>query len=416
MSWIDRLLRRKPNQTKYAPSLGMTFPAFAQFGSNIYASDVVQQALRCIVDEIKKLIPMHVRYIDGDPTPVKGSLQKVLDEPNPLMTKSEFLEKTTWLLLMNYNVFIMPVYYTWTDKKTGEERRRYEALYPLKPIEVDFIEDASGRLFVHMWFSGGYDTTVPYDDLIHIRMNYSVNDYMGGDETGNPNFRPLLKTLGINEELLNGVAKAMKASYAINGVIKYNTLMDDGKTEAALAELEEKLRNNESGFLPLDIKADFTPLPHESALVDDKTLKFIDEKILRSFGVPLCILTGDFTPAQYEAFYQKTLEPIATSMSQAFTKRLFTENERAFGNQVKLYPKDLIFMTMDQTLRMIELLSNTGAIFENEKRTALGLRPLPELKGKRYTSLNWINADDAKAYQIGDTDSGEEKEEQDGEA
>ena len=58
-------------------------------------------------------------------------------------------------------------------------------------------------------------------------------------------------------------------------------------------------------------------------------------------------------------------------------------------------------MTMDQTLRMIEVLSPTGGLYENEKRTALGMRPDPELIGKRYVSLNWINADDASQYQVG---------------
>lgn len=88
-------------------------------------------------------------------------------------------------------------------------------------------------------------------------------------------------------------------------------------------------------------------------------------------------------------------------MSQAFTKKLFTDRERSYGNQVKLYPKDLVFMTVDQTIEMVTLLSNTGALYENEKRTAFGLRPLPELEGKRYTSLNWIDANDARAYQVG---------------
>ena len=50
---------------------------------------------------------------------------------------------------------------------------------------------------------------------------------------------------------------------------------------------------------------------------------------------------------------------------------------------------------------MINILSPTGALFENEKRTALGLRPLPELEGKRYMSLNWIDANNADQYQIG---------------
>ena len=50
---------------------------------------------------------------------------------------------------------------------------------------------------------------------------------------------------------------------------------------------------------------------------------------------------------------------------------------------------------------MINILSPTGALFENEKRVALGLRPLPELEGKRYMSLNWIDADNAAQYQTG---------------
>ena len=58
-------------------------------------------------------------------------------------------------------------------------------------------------------------------------------------------------------------------------------------------------------------------------------------------------------------------------------------------------------MTVAQTLEMINALSPTGALFENEKRTALGLRPLPELEGKRYMSLNWVNADNADQYQLG---------------
>ena len=66
-----------------------------------------------------------------------------------------------------------------------------------------------------------------------------------------------------------------------------------------------------------------------------------------------------------------------------------------------MYPKELIFMTVTQTLEMINILSPTGGLFENEKRVALGLRPLPELKGKRYMSLNWIDADNAAQYQTG---------------
>ena len=401
MGILDKLFHRTPKNWKFAPMLNGYAPLFTQYGTDIYASDVVQQALKCIVDEIKKLNPTHIRMIDNDPTPMRSTVQAVLDNPNPLMTTSEFLEKITWLLLLNYNVFIVPIFRTWTDKTTGEERRYYERLYPLKPTQVNFIEDASGRLYTNFIFESGYSTTIPYDDVIHIKYNYSVNDYMGGDLTGQPDHKALLTTLDLNKKLLQGIAKAMNASYAVNGIVKYNTMLDSGEMEKALQDLEGKLNRSESGFLPIDLKAEFIPLEHKTEIVDTDALRFIDEKILRNWGVPLSILKGDYNKSQYAAFYQKSLEPLIIGMGQAFTKKLFTDRERAFRNEVKLYPKDLIFMTVDQTIEMVTLLSNTGAMFENEKRVAFGLRPLPELEGKRFMSLNWIDANNAAAYQVG---------------
>lgn len=400
MGFFDRLRRKPPKTQKWAQTLNGYAPVFSQFGTNIYASDVVQQAIKCIVDEMKKLNPAHIRYNGNDQVPVNDDIQTVLNNPNPLMTTSEFLEKILWLLLLNYNAFVLSTYYIWEDEK-GIQKRKYSGLYPLKPTQVDFIEDGSGRMYVKMRFENNFETTVPYDDLIHIKYNYSVNEYMGGDASGQPDHTALLKTLELNDTLLKGIAKAMNSSYAVNGVVKYNTMLDDGKIEAALKELERKLNNSESGFLPLDLKAEYTPLQHEIKLVDEETLKFIDEKILRNWGVPLSILTGDYTKSQYEAFYQKTLEPLIISISQAFTKKLFTDRERSFGNRIELYPKDLIFMTVEQTLEMVNLLSNTGSIYENEKRVAFGLRPLPELEGKRYMSLNWVDMDIANQYQVG---------------
>lgn len=413
MGFFDRLRRKPPKTQKWAQTLNGYAPVFSQFGTNIYASDVVQQAIKCIVDEMKKLNPAHIRYNGNDPVPVNDDIQTVLNNPNPLMTTSEFLEKILWLLLLNYNAFVLPTYYIWEDER-GIQKRKYSGLYPLKPTQVDFIEDASGQMYVKMRFENNFETTVPYDDLIHIKYNYSINEYMGGDVSGQPDHTALLKTLELNDTLLRGIAKAMNSSYAVNGVVKYNTMLDDGKMEAALKELERKLNNSESGFLPLDLKAEYTPLQHKIKLVDEETLKFIDEKILRNWGVPLSILTGDYTKSQYEAFYQKTLEPLIISISQAFTKKLFTDRERSFGNRIELYPKDLIFMTVEQTLEMVNLLSNTGCIYENEKRVAFGLRPLPELEGKRYMSLNWVDMDIANQYQVGknkkegETDGSEE--------
>lgn len=408
MSLFDKIFKKGPKEQKYIQMMNGMLPVFSQFGTNIYASDVVQQVLKCIVDELKKLQPTHIRQQDTDPIPVKGNVQNILNNPNPTMTTTEFLEKISYMLLMNYNVFIIPTYEVWTEDEVDAsgnrikvERRRYEALWPIKPTQVDFIEDAAGRIYVKFTFANGYTSTINYNDVIHIKYNFSVNDFMGGNEMGQPDHQALIQTLDLNHTLLQGVAKAMKASYAVNAVVKYNTLMDEGKTQKALTELERKLMNNESGFLPIDIKSEFIPIEKKISLIDKPTLEFVDSKILRTWRVPLCILQGDYTPQQYEAFYQSCLEPIIISMSQAFTKKIFTQRQISFGNQIMLYPEALVFMTMDQKLRMIENLSPTGGLFENEKRAIFGMRPDPELIGKRYISLNWIEANQAIDYQLG---------------
>jgi HK97 family phage portal protein len=402
MGWIDKFKRKPKVNTVYADMLNGYTPIFSQFGQNIYASDVVQQAIMCIVSELKKLAPTHVMSDGADVTSVKGNVQNILNNPNELMTTSEFIEKFVWNLFFNYNSFIIPTFTSYIDGN-GVEQRNYNGLYPVQPTNVEFEQDSAGKLYVKMTFANGYETTLPYDDVIHIRYKYSVGDYMGGNESGQPDNEALLETLQINKDLLKGVSSAMKSSFAINGVVKINTMLDDGKTEKALKELEDKLRKSESGFLPLDLKSEFIPITHDIQLVDADTLKFIDEKILRHFGVPLCILLGDYTKEQYEAFYQKTLEPIIKSISEAFTKTLFTPRMRSFGNKIVFYPKDLIFMSVSQTLEMVRLLGDSGALYENEKRVAFGLRPLSELNGVRMQSLNYVNVDIAKNYQTGGT-------------
>lgn len=412
MSWLDRLRYVLTGKTKYADMLNGYTPIFSQFGDNIYASDVVQQALNCIVCEMKKLNPQHVRESGSDVTPLNSNLQSILQAPNEFMTTSEFIEKIIWQLYFNYNSFIIPTYYVWTDDN-GVEKRHYTGLYPVQPTQVDFIQDASDTIYVKLTFANNFSTTLPYSDVIHVKLNYSVNEYMGGNESGQPDNAALLETLELNNRLLQGVGKAMKSSFAVNGVVKIKTIMDNGKTEAAIKELEEKLRNSESGFLPLDLSSEFIPIDRKVQLVDEATLKFVDEKILRHFGVPLCILTGDYTKQQYEAFYQKTLEPLIISLSQAFTRTLFTPRERSFGNKIKFYPKDLIFMSVDQTLEMVRLLGDSGSIYENEKRVAFGLRPLPELEGIRMQSLNYVNIEYAKEYQTGANQNNSKEEAED---
>lgn len=378
---------------KFAAMLNGTTPIYSQFGQDIYASDVVQQAISCIVTEMKKLTFTHVKRKALDVMPIDDSnIAKLLQSPNNLMTMTDFIEKITWQLFLNYNSFIIPTYVR-VNLGEGRTAKKYTGLYPIAPTNVEFLQDDKGEMYVSFQFVNGYETTLRYSDVIHIRYRYSVSEFMGGNEFGQPDNEALLKTLKLNETLLNGIAKALNSSFSINGVVKYNSLIDEGKMDKAIAELERHLENNESGFLPLDMKGEFIPLQRNAKLIDKDTLKFIDEKILRNFGVSLPILTGDYTKDQYEAFYNKCITPRVISYSQAFTKTIFTKSERGHGNEIKLYPQELAFMDNSQKLSLFDILVDSGSCYKNELRSAFGLRPLPELVGQLAMSSNKLNAE-----------------------
>ena len=397
----SKLFKRPDKQITYSLEdiLSGVTPIYSNgFGENIYASDVVQQAIYSIVTELKKLDPVHIRKLTGtgDFVSVDGDIQNVLDAPNPLMTTSDFIEKVAWTLLLNYNAFIYPVW----------EGNTLKAMYPLQPQTVEFDTDygGTGKTWVRFHFPNGYVGDLPYDDIIHLRYRFSVSEFMGGNAQGQPDFKPLLDTLKLNDILLKGLAKSLNLQTTINGVIKIKTMQNKDEQIARIKEFEEKLQANQSGLLPIDISADYVPITKQVNLLDEKVLEFIDKKILRTFGVSIAIVDGDFTKAQYEAFYQKTLEPIVKSFSQGFTKGIFTKRQsQGYKNEIAFYVKELIFMNTDQKLNLFKDLSAQGGVYANEYRAAFGMRPLKELQGVRMQSLNWVDTKYAQEYQTGKT-------------
>ena len=379
---------------------------YYQFGDNIYKSDTVQQSVSCIVNEILKLEPTHIMKSDADIVPKDSDIQRLLESPNENMTTAEFLEKVTWNYLLNYNSFIIPEFDEWVDSKGVIIKRKYKSLTPIRPSEVSFLENEKTKeLFIEFKFDGNPEKyRLPYSEVIHLKRNFSLNQFMGGNAEGNPDNEPLLKTLQLNGYLLDSLAVSLKASTTINGILRIKTMLDDEGKKKEREKFEKDLRNSSSGILTTDLSSEYQPLVKNPKIIDDNTLKFIDTKVLRTFGVPPEVLLGNYSKEVYEAFYQKTIEPLAIKLSQSFTKALFTQRERAFGNKIVFYPKELVFMSMGQTLEMVAQLGASGTLYENEKRTAFGLKPLKELEGVRMQSLNYIDAKDAATYQLKKTD------------
>lgn len=387
---------------QYAKMLNGSVPVFSQFGQNIYASDIVQNCIDVIASECSKLQPKHVfTNSQGLQQIPKSSINRIFKfAPNEIMTTSEFIEKVIWLLLMNYNAFIYPTYDIYTDNN-GNKQTYYTGFYPLNPSSVDFLQDPTGAMYIKFHFNGGNNYTLPYGDVIHIRKKFSVNDIMGGGYNGQPDNSALLKTLDINDTVLQGIAKGVQASFNIRGILKINTMLDDEAQKKERTAFEAKIKTGDSGILPMDLKGDYTPLTIDPKLIDKDTIQFLQDKVLNWYGVSIPILTGKYNDDDYQAFYEKTLEPILIRLGQAFSKCLFSQRELDVGNEIVFYQKDMMYLSTKSKLDLLNIAGAQGLLTDDQKLAILGYPPLADGTGNRRTiSLNYVDTNIATQYQL----------------
>lgn len=398
--FFKNLTQGRPTSANYMRMLDGYTPIFSQFGQDIYASDVVQMCIDVIATECSKLRPRHIRIgKDGKQVHVDGSINRLLRvAPNELMTTRDFIERTIWQLYLNYNAFIYPTYNELTDAR-GRKSRYYTGLYILSPTTVEFWTDAADTPFVTLKFANGKQFDLAYADVIHLRKKFSANEIMGGGANGQPDNAPLLQVLEINNTLLQGLGKAIKTSMALRGVIKIGTMLDDVAQQEARAKFEAALAAGESGLMAMDLKGDYIPLNVDPKMVDQGTLDFLQNKVLNYYGVSPAILSGDFTDEQYQAFYEKTLEPLIISLGQAFSKTLFTPTELDYGNEIAFYPDKLLFTNTKNRIAVADILGNRGALTNNMLLELFGYPPY-EGGEVRYVNLNFVDVNIANEYQM----------------
>ncbi|MDF2948169.1 MAG: portal protein [Sedimentibacter sp.] len=386
----------------YAKVLNGSVPVFTQFGEDIYASDIVQNCIRCIATEMSKLQPKHIRTDNatGIQSVVSSSINRLLKfGPNEWMTTTDFLENITYLREINKNAFIYPAYRE-VPLSDGLVRREYTGFYPLNPREVEFLQDASGTIYIRMHFANFYEYTMPYADIIHWRKDFGANEFMGGDANGRANNDAILKQLKINDIVYQGLEKGIKAGLTIRGLLKINTMLADEKQEQDRIAFEQKMANSESGILAIDLKSDYQPLTLDPKIIDKETMEFLDKRIINNFDVSLPILNGTFTEEEYQAFYEKKLEPMVISLGRAFSKTLFTARELDVGNEVIFYSQGLLFTNMANKISAVDVLSSRGTLTDNQILAIFGYPPF-EGGDIRHMSLNYINREIADSYQMG---------------
>jgi hypothetical protein len=117
--------------------------------------------------------------------------------------------------------------------------------------------------------------------------------------------------------------------------------------------------------------------------------------------VSVPIFTNKYTEEEFNSFYESTIEPLAIQMSEAFSLGLLTENELDRGEEIIFYSERLQYASWNTKVTAIEKLMSLGIMTLNESRSLLGLEPV-EGGNKRLQSLNYVDADKANKYQVGE--------------
>lgn len=373
-----------------------TLNLFQDFGDNINASDIVKICIDRIATHSAKLKPRYVKT-EEDKTvqEKKGNLAYLLKyQPNPLMSPYDFIYRVVTLLYLNNNAFIYPVY----DKGTYELLE----LWPLKPNLVEALKDESGALYLRFCFTDKKSFTLPYESIIHLRRFYGTNDIFGGSGAISDH-SALLKTIKINDSVLQGLDNAIRTSFQIKGLLKINGMLNEKDKQAQKAEFENALKESigdgGSSIVPVDLKADYVPLTVDPKLVDSATLSFLQKKIITYFGVSDAIFDNKFNENEYNAFYEGVIEGIAISLSEAFSKALLTRGQLERGEQIIFYSERLQYASWNTKVQAIEKLMGLGILSLNESRALLGFEPI-EGGNRRLQSLNYVDADKANDYQL----------------
>ena len=373
-----------------------TLNIFSDFGDNINASDIVKICIDRIATHSAKLKPRYVKTEDNETVQEKkGNLAYLLKfQPNSLMTPYDFIYRVVTLLYLNNNAFIYPEY----DYATYE----LKAIWPLKPNSVEMLKDDSGALFLRFYFSDKKAFILPYESIIHLRRFYGTNDVFGGSGAISDH-SALLKTIKINDSVLQGLDNAVRTSFQIKGLLKINGILNDKDKTAQKAEFDKALneasKDGGNSIVPVDLKSEYVPLNVDPKLIDSTTLTFLQKKIISYFGVSDAIFDNKYNENEYNAFYESVIEGIAIAMSEAFSKALLTRGQLEKGEQIIFYSERLQYASWNTKVQAIEKLMGLGILSLNESRALLGFEPI-EGGSKRLQSLNYVDADKASEYQL----------------
>ena len=394
MSLLDKIFR--PNDAKksedalkearsFFQTLTAYAPVFTNWGGAIYESEIVRAAIDARARHISKLKV----EVNGTANP---SLQsKLAQGPNQWQTWSQFLYRVSTILDINNTAFICPVF---------DERMIITGVFPVLPSMCSLVE-YDGELWLRYQFAAGQYAAVEFKKCAVLTKHQYESDFFGDSN------KPLKETMQLihiqNQGIQEGVKNA--ATFRFMATLNNFSSAEDLKKERErFTKTNLSTKSESGGFLlfPNTYK-DIKQIDVKPYAIDAEQMKQIRENVYNYFGVSENVLQNSARAEDLEAFFDGAIEPFAIQFSEAVTKMLFSERERAQGSYLIANANRLQYMSTTQKVQMARELGDRGAILIDEIRELFNFAPLPDGAGQvapirgEYKATDELTGDEENA-------------------
>lgn len=372
MSLLEKIFRPdKAKKSDRAEAAGRFFqtltayqPTFTSWGGAIYESEIVRASIDARARHISKL------KVETMGTANPSLQSKLKQGPNQWQTWSQFLYRTSTILDVNNTAFIVPVF---------DDRMIITGIYPVLPTLCELVE-YKDELWLRYQFGMGQFAAVEARKCAILTKHQYKNDFFGDTN------RPLKETMQLIHLQNEGISEAVRNSATFRFMAQLANFSNDEDLEKERKRFVKENLSAESeagGFLlfPNTYK-DIKQIDVRPYTVDAEQMAQIRENVYNYFGVNEAVLQNKAKGEELEAFFDGAIEPFAIQFSEAVTKMLFSERERAQGSYLIANANRLQYMSVTQKVQMAKELGDRGAILIDEIRDLFNFPPLPDGAGK----------------------------------
>lgn len=390
MGLLDFILPKKKEAinedvNNYFKTFNAYTPSFTTYEGGLYEMELTRAAIHTFANQVSKLKP----EIIGNARP---ELNKILQfKPNPIMDTSKFLYRIATILSVHNTAIIAPVY--------NKDETKIVGLYPLLPTHAEIIEFRK-KLWLRYRFYNDEVGAIELD-RVGIITQYQYRDEFFGES--NYAMNNTLKLLDIQNQ---GMRDAIKQSANIRFMAKLGQTLrpediDAEKKRFSLANLSAE---NNTGVMMFDAKyADVKQIDSKPFLIDSEQMDQVKTNVYNYFGTNEDILQNKFDENTWNAYYEGKIEPFSTQLSLVLTNMLFTENEKAFGNQVMLTANRMQYASNQTKLQVSKSLFDRGILSTND---VMDIWNLPHVKDgdKRYIRREYTDVENLDKEEMGGID------------